>query len=406
MVVSAGLLGLLVLLTWNSGRSGAASLLTSHASITYQLASANSAVRLDPGNAEAHYVRAALLEPNDLTAATIEYSRAAFARPNDYVLWLGLARAQELKGERNAAIAAAREAIPLAPDYAEPHYQLGNILVRGGQLDEGFKELRVAGVSNPQLLRGAIDLAWHLSKGNAKFVEQAVANGDPEVYQALFSYFREHQQLDAAIAMYPLAASRSTADERNLFLGDLIAARRTKDAAALWGSGKKIELKTGVLLDPGFEEESDLKDVFGWRRNPETKGFRLSLDPNNPREGRSSLKVEFDGESNFAAPVISQLLLVEGGASYQLRFWVRSEALVSGGLPKVFVVDADQKNVVSQTETFPSNTDNGWREYSIDFVTAQSTNAIRIALQRQACNTSPCPIFGRVWLDNFSLKKL
>jgi hypothetical protein len=46
---------------------------------------------------------------------------------------------------------AARQAIPLAPDYAEPHYQLGNILVRAGQTEEGFKELQLAAASNPTL---------------------------------------------------------------------------------------------------------------------------------------------------------------------------------------------------------------------------------------------------------------
>jgi hypothetical protein len=401
---AVGLLVILLLLTWNIGRSGLASLLTTYAAQSSQIAPANAAISLDASNPDAHYVRATILESTDLTAAVSEYQQAAKARPDDYVLWLSLARASELNGDTANAIAAARQAVPLAPDYAEPHYQLGNILLRAGQRDESFKELRLAGASNPTLMPGIIDLAWRVSGGDVQFVTRAIAPETPAAYLSLGQYFRQRQEVAAAISMY-LAAGSASEQERRSYLGELIATKRFKEAATLWKLARQDGAAPGVMIDPGFEQESNLKDPgFGWRIGEKDAGFHLSLDTNKPREGRSSLIIQFSGESDPASAVISQLVLVDPGAHYQLRFAVRSDGLVSGGLPLVIVKDASDEKVLGESEKFATTED--WREYTIDFIVGPSAGAVRIQVQRQLCSKSPCPIFGRLWLDNFLLHRL
>jgi hypothetical protein len=400
---AAVIVGALILLTWSTGRSGFASLLTAYAARSTQIAPANTAVDLGRGNPDAHYVRAALLESSDLPGAIAEYRQAAFARPQDYVLWLSLARACELNGDTASAVAAARQALPLAPDYAQPHYQLGNILLRAGQSDEAFRELRFAGASNPTLMPGIIDLAWRLSGGNVQFVTQAIEPKTPSAYQMLGQYFREHNQAGAAIAMYSAAGARA-ADDRRSYLGELIAAKQFKDAANLWAVDRQPAVAPGVMIDPGFEQESNLRDPgFGWRLSGRDTGIHLSLDTTNPREGRSSLKVEFAGGPDPLSPLLSELVLVEPGTHYQLRFAARSEGIVSGGLPVIALMDAEANKRIGQSDPFP--TTGPWLEYTIDFDSSQSASAILITLQRQPCSSPSCPIFGRLWLDAFSLRK-
>src|ERR1041385_3346272 len=123
-----------------AGRSGLGSLFTSYGAATNRLSAADSSVGLSAGNADSHYVRATILEASDLPAAVQEHYEAVKARPDDYALWLSLARALELNGDSESAIAAARQAIPLAPAYAQPHYQLGNLLLRAGRTAEAFAE--------------------------------------------------------------------------------------------------------------------------------------------------------------------------------------------------------------------------------------------------------------------------
>src|ERR1043166_3193818 len=104
---------------WSVGRDGLVSLLTTYAARTNQIAAADAAIRLGQTDSDAHYVRAALLAAKGERPPAVEaFSQAVSLRPQDYVLWLGLAHAREMNGDNAGAIAAARQAVPLAPYYA------------------------------------------------------------------------------------------------------------------------------------------------------------------------------------------------------------------------------------------------------------------------------------------------
>jgi len=44
-----------------------------------------------------------------------------------------------------------------------------------------------------------------------------------------------------------------------------------------------------------------------------------------------------------------------------------------------------------------------WSTYQLDRFIPPQTEAIKLVLQRQNCTIQPCPIFGRLWLDAFTL---
>src|SRR5436853_5227960 len=146
-----------------------------------------------------------MLESKSVVAAIEEYEQAARGRPEDYVLWLSLARAQELNGDVAGAIDAASQGVRLAPYYARPHWLLGNIFVRAGRNDEGFRELRLAGTSDNGLLPAIIDLEWQLSGGDAEVVKRAVHPDSPESLKALADYFKKHDKANDAIEMFRAA---------------------------------------------------------------------------------------------------------------------------------------------------------------------------------------------------------
>ena len=397
---------LLAFLFWQSARSGYASRLIETALATRNTELATKATALSPGDAQAQLVLGALFEAGDNRAAAISHYQSAVAlRQRDYVLRMQLARALELEGDSAAAINSARTAVKLAPDYAQPHWQLGNLLVRAGRTDEGFAELRLASLSDAALLPAIIDLAWQMEKGDVESVKRAIAPQTPSAYVALGDYLKKRGKVAYAIAMLTAAGDNAeSVNARKQFIRELINANDFKTAYQLWTiDAPPSRNASGALIDPGFEEESDLNDSFGWQA-AESKSVRLSLDNSQPKEGRWSLRADFDGETNTSV-VISQLVLVEANASYQLRFAVRTENLVSGGLPGIMVVDPAGNKSLGETGALPRTTE-GWRDFTIDFKTAASTTAIRITIQRQACPTQQCPIFGKLWLDGFELRKL
>lgn len=406
----ASVIGMLMMamLIWTTSRAALSSRYVARAAKDSNVTDSDRGLVLNRSDADANLLRGAFYEVNDdLSSAVDHYERAVALRPQDYVLWLTLARARELNGEPSKAIAAARMAVPLAPFYAQTHWQLGNLLVRAGETAEGFKELRLASSINSDFLPPVTDLAWQLSKGDVQFVKDTIRPEGVGAYLALADCFNRRGKIDEAIEMFAAAGNDpQVAKRRQQFVGELIAAKKFPEAYRLWmlDRNEKSSSGIGVLVDGGFEQESDLdKPGFGWRADNKAASITRSLDSSGVKEGRSSLRLDFNGDSDENVSVISQFVLIEPRAHYRLQFAARAEEIVSGGLPALRVVDAATGKVLGEATGISQSRD--WRDYSIDFAAGESAGAIEIILVRKPCNARPCPIFGRLWLDALSLQK-
>lgn len=398
---------------WNSGREGLSQLLTAYGAAANRLDAADRAVQLGASIPEAHYVRAGLLADAGARAEALEeYERAVALRPRDYALWLELGRAREQAHETDGAIAAFREAVRLAPFYAVPRWQLGNTLFRAGRLDEAFAELRRAVDGNPKLLPQALELAQAAFKGDAQAVEQAIQPRTPALHLGLARFFVRQGKMNEAIAQFRAAGTASNEERRSL-LAELLAAKRFAEAYEVWASGRSSTLAVdssgnALVMNGGFEEAVTLNEPgFGWQLPQNMPTLQAAQDTANPRADAQSLRLVWNGNADPSSPVLSQLLLVEPAARYQLRFAARTENLVSGGLPIVVMTDAvsNDARVLGAAVTLPQGT-NSWQDYSIEFTTASATTAVLLSVRRQNCSNPLCPIFGRVWLDDFSMRRM
>jgi hypothetical protein len=407
LIVSLGLLALFSGI-WTSGREGLSQLLAGHSLMTNRIEEADQAISFSPALAEGHYVRASLLCNREEYAEAIqEYVRAVSVRPQDYALWLELGRARDQAGDPEGAIVAFRQSTYLAPFYAQPHWQLGNSLYRIGRWNEAFNELRRAMISDPGLIPSALDLSWAAFKGDAQTIEQAIQPQTASMHAALARFFVKHGKISEAVQQFRAAGGMSEDDRRGL-LWDLLAAHRFVEAHEVWSSERKADTGgTSLFVDGGFESEIKFDDPgFGWQLARSPEAVSISTDLNNPHSGARSIRVDWSGKSDPSAAVISQLLLVEPATSYRLRFAARTQELLTGGLPVVTVTDAsdDQNHVLIKSKTLPQGT-NDWENYSSEFVTAATTGAVLISIRREVCNATPCPAFGHVWFDDFSLER-
>jgi tetratricopeptide (TPR) repeat protein len=396
------LLGILALLIYTTASRGYAARLASRAEANNDLASAARATQLSPNNADTHVLLGALFEANDdLTAALPHYRVATSLRSQDYVLQLQLARALELARQNDEAIRAARNAVVLAPFYALPRWQLGNMLVRAGRREEGFRELRLAATADPALLPAVIDLAAQLWRSEPDAITRAIQPQNAATYIQLGDYLKAHGQIAAAIQMLAAAGSKADAVRaRSDYVGELISKGKFKDAYGLWGADHRASPES--IVNPYFEREGDLDEPgFDWRRLNPSPAIVLSLDSNMPHDS-PSLRVDFKGDSEPSIPVIAQLVLVQPNSSYQLDFVYQSKQLVSGGLPQLTVVDAGNNELLAHS---PDLNSPGWTKWMLKFQSGPAVEAIQISLQRRPCEKSPCPIFGRLWLDSFALAK-
>jgi len=369
---------------------------------------AERAVELNASDPEAHDALAvALARRGEFDAATRALERATTLRPRYFRQWQMLGRARTLVGDSEGALAAYAEAVRLAPFYAEPRWQLGNELLREGRTGEAFAELRRAAESRPALAAYTAELAWRSYDSDASAVAGAVAPASPQGRVALARFFARRGRESEALEQYRAGGREAGEAERRALVADLIAAGKYRAAREVWAgdaAAASSEADAPGVGDGGFESQSSLAGAgFEWQFARDQPAVRFSLDTAAPRAGARSLLVNFGGDPDPAARLVSKLFTVEPGARYRLTFAARSEALVSAGMPVVALLDPADARVLAQSESVPEKTD-GWRDYQIEFTTP--ADGALIVVRRSGCAAQKCPIFGRLWLDDFNLQKL
>ena len=405
-----GGVALLSLLFWaaaGSSRAGISRLFSEYSSVAGSLEASERAVHLNASDPEAHYARALRLQDLGRTSeAVVELEAATSLRPSDYFFWQELGRLREEAGDASdigGAVAALQTAVTLAPYYSQPHWQLGNVLLRNNQIETGFREMRLAATSDPELFPSLLDLASAVYEGNAESVIAATQpQSDNE--RLLLVRFLLKKNKDAALDL--LSGIKQIAPEdRAALVTELIAAEEFALAYRVWAAKDGVAASSEItLVDGGFESSITLNNSgFAWQPSPLTPNAKVLLDTNVPKAGERSLRIEYSGNFDAKIPVLSQLLPVSPDSLYRLTFSARTDKLLSAGLPVVAVreVIGDRVTIAESISLSPGT--NAWQDFAIEFKTGDATKAITINIQRQACNVNPCPLVGRAWFDEFQL---
>jgi tetratricopeptide (TPR) repeat protein len=398
--------GALLWLAWATLRTGASRMISDYSVRASAEGAADAAINLTPADPEGYYARAGLLaDAGDYGGAAEAYLAAERLRPRDYVIRVERGKALEASGDAAGALAEFGEAVRLAPFYAQPRWQLGNALLRAGRRDEAVAELRRAADSDPNLYANFVQTLWYAENKDAGALAREARPRTPEQALAVAKFLIKAGEPADGVRLLRDSGVRLQEESVRSLVKELIAAEDFADAYDLWSGGRASG--RGPVDDGGFEGEARTdEEGFGWRFARDNAAIKLSLDSDSPREGARSLRVEFAGASDPSTPAVSQLVVVEPGARYRLSFSARARDLVTGGLPFV-AVSAATKNggqLAASPDITPAAT--GWRDYAVEFTAPAGVGAVRVALVRHACTSSPCPAFGSLWLDSFALKKL
>jgi len=351
-----------------AARFGFARLLSRSALVTNSISAAQSAIDISPSDPEAHRTRAAILNRQQMPAEAVKsLESAASLRYRDDYLWIDLANTREELGSSAGALAALDQAVRWAPYYAHTHWQRGNLLLRMGRPVEAFDDLRKAAATNRSYLPNIIDLAWRYSRGDLESTETLIEINDD--------------------------------DERNVLIRYLIAAKAFRAAFELSHPSDLF----GELLNGGFEDPLVLNSTgFGWLVSPDQNKNRLAIDVSEKFEGSKSLQINLAGNWTPGTSLLSQTFIVESGTTYTVYFRVKTKDLVTGGPPLIVVTDANNNQLLGKSENLPTAS-SGWVTLNFDFTALPTSQAAVISLQRNNCDSSPCPIFGTMWLDWFQI---
>jgi hypothetical protein len=339
------------------------------------------------------------------------YERAVSLSPHDYRLWLELGLARERAEDVAGAEKAFRQATTLAPNYAYPHWQLGNFLLRRGQLDEAFKELRFAGGTMESLRPQVAAIAWNTYKD---VTAASNALGQTSSMKAeLAKYLTQQAKMDEALQVWNSLSDAEKRLEENTIREMLVACMKAKRFRAGWALMEYVDKdesfrgQTGVIINPGFEGEilAAGTSYFGWQIGSGEQPL-IAIDASQRQEGTRSLLVYFTSVGGFEIRDLSQLIVVESSSRYSLEFVYSTNEMKASGPVKLEVVDASNNySLLGSSKPLLDGT-HPWKQEKIEFSTQHNTEGIIIRLARDRCADNNCPIFGKVWYDNFRLQRL
>ena len=379
----------------------------------YRLETAQLAVRLAPNDPLPHWrlgnFAKTELPPDQIGWVVAEYEKAVSLSPNDYRLWMEFGGALEQAGEFEKAERALREAVKLAPSYAEPRWYLGNLLVRTDRYKEGFAELRRGSEANGQFFSQLFNLAWQLHKDDFEELKAAVGN-TPTVRAEFARYLVGRGRYDEGLRLWDsltVAEKRANRQASDPIITSLIGAQRYHQALNLWNEvapGPAYQASPGHILDRGFEDNlaHGPGAVFGWQVQSNSQ-VQIGIDAGQGHSGSRSLRLYFQVRSHIDTINVSQLVPVKPNTDYEFECYLKTERLESAETPVIQIVEAANDAGLAGAAA-PSGTHN-WQRVALSFKTGNKTEAVKVKMVRNSCADSPvCPIFGTVWYDDFDLK--
>ena len=368
---------------------------------------------LAPSDSQTYSTLATLSEKSfladDLQKAIEQSEKAVSLAPNDYRLWLNLGKMRERSGDAPGAAKALRKALELAPNYSAVHWSLGNSLLRNGNTDEAFVEIRKAVENDSTYANPAVQTAWQTFDGDVAQISQKIGDSIP-IKAGLVAFLAGQKKFDEAYAFWKLVPD----DKKNTlykvqgeaFINSLLVAKKFREAFAVQSqiaSEADNKYTVGNIFNGDFEKEVKTANasVFDWQIS-EAEQPLISLDGGQKHGGNRSLVFVFNSKTGQEFRTVQQLVVVESGKSYKLETFYRSD-LDTPATVKWEVVDINDSKVLATTDV-PINKSPAWSTLSATFTTLPTTQAVIIRLAKAPCKQTLCPITGKLWFDDFSLK--
>ncbi len=153
-----------------------------------------------------------------------------------------------------------------------------------------------------------------------------------------------------------------------------------------------------------FDPDADIMEISNgdFERNPMNGGFdwrysswehaEARRDTTQSKDGMASFLIQFDGEENVTYSHVWHWLPVERNESYELSFWMKTEAISTD--------EGVYLEVAGQVTDAPLGT-TYWQEFTIPFTATSDMATVRV--RRNPSRKFDNLLSGKVWLDGFTL---
>lgn len=333
-------------------------------------------------------------------------AKAVELAPANYEYRVLLSAAAELKGDEMAAESALREAVRLAPNNVNVRWQMANLLLRTGKIEESLADFRYVTEADPRRLANTLDLIWRATEGNLAISEQVVGNA-PKAKLIYAEFLTEQELFEAAAQAFSRCDrnSRLQSPEAGRVLDAFLKSNQWEWADRLWrdtvATGNEAD---NSLLWNGSFEYSPRKGLtqFDWHLNS-NRFAKLTIQAGG-KSGERALRLGYLGVDTTRLENEAQhLLYLRPGASYRLECYAKPERLVTEEGPQVTIVRADTREALASSVPV-STAANAWQLLAVDFVVPNELPAVMVTIRQIPRYRYTEPTQGVIWFDDFSLK--
>jgi len=372
------------------------------------------AAALEPANARNWFLlgRSYLydFEQPDPAAAVQCLRKAVALDPYSAEALLDLAAAydgQGDSGDARQAFLAAQRVYPLSADVA---WSYGNFLLRQGEQDAAFREIRKSVELEPKRAAEAFSRALRVQPDGNVLLDKAVS-ASAAVYLAILHSLSDAGDLNnAQLVWNRLIALQQKVplSEMVVFINALLQQRRAADAVDAWGQAVSImqnppppDLAGSLLWDGGFES-GYIGGGFAWHFAPASNDVQISLDQSEKHSGERALRILFNGHRNISFEDGCHNFVPESGKRYLLSAWVKTQSLTSNeGVRLRIFVFAPTNNQSVATEDVRGT--QPWQQLQLAWVAPPGAGFGTVCVIRKMSDMPGSDIQGAAWLDDISM---
>ena len=370
------------------------------------------AARLNPSNPDPYY-RLGLFYQRDIRNIDLEESLRCFTKainrnPLEQQYHLNLARVFQKLGEKDGTERSLEKAIMVFPTSYQGRWVAGNLLLQQGDLEKALPHFTYILTNYPNQSYLVYDVLMK-AVDHTDFILERVVPKDPSSMNQYLAYLYEIGDKESAKkawqkkVAYGIKSDRAETLHHIKFLidhGDLQEAFQTWKVR-LREEGIPVPSGGNLITNGGFETKEILGGGFDWKMT-DVPGAEISLDHSIAFDGKSSLKIVFNGKENVDFHHVSQFVPLSSNKEYILKAYIKTKAVTTKSGLRIEISGIGPA-FFGASESLVG--DNGWNELTVTFRTPPQSQGGRVRIRRLKTEKFDRFISGTVWLDNVQLKE-
>ena len=351
------------------------------------------------------------LEETDTARALKAYNVALSLNPRSADLWSDLGTAYETEGNLAAARDAFLHAKSAYPLSAEISWRYANFLLRQGELDAAFLEMRQAVQAEPK--RGAEALSRALSaEPNIDLVIDRVLPPVSDAYTtAIFDQVSGGHTANAAVIWNRLATlhpQKLPLETYTYYLvGALLREKQIAEAERVWkqaadfaGYGNIPGPADSLLWDGGFES-GIFGNGFAWAL-PGGAPVQISFDTREKHSGNRSLRLLFNGRYNLGLNGPCAEVVVQPSTVYHFSAWIRTQSITTeqGIRFQLRPMGTQENSTLATTDLRGTQP---WTKVETQWSSGKNVQEMQVCAARLPSQEFDDKIQGIAWVDDVAL---